>query len=435
MINFFLNYFSSEKDWIKYREKTFFNSLKDVEKYKKNKINFLNKFYNTKLESSPVLYGIPDSIQCEKVKLYRSGLTSVTSDRAYFYSKQEQQLVEKHHIWKIEKSHGLNSSGNVVWITPRDYGKTTFANNNRIFGPNNYLSTGVENNTYEIFYDQSWDKKMWKHNLELAQKIRPKFIRSSPSTIETIYYFLSDEVKFDCPVMLSEETLQEEVRLMASRIFTKVIDKMVCWDGCMGWFECPHGTKHVYDEFCHIERINGNLVTTDLNNFACPFIRYANGDEGEINQIECKCGLAGNYFENFYGKIIESLFIEDETGGRIVPGRFFSEKLSVFLRLGKEWSFEKTKIAFDEKLIYRIKQNKDLSIDFQYSAEKEFTEPQRDELLNFLRKTLWKNKNCKKIIISKKNIDEIIIKNRRRSKSLFIESDFVKNLRKPLLGN
>lgn len=432
MLNYYLNYFSSEKDWMSNRHKTFFSSLKDVEKYQKNKILFLNKFYKTNVKASNIITKVPESINCEKLQLYRSGLTSVTSDRAYFYSKTEQTFVEQHHIWKIEQSHNLSQKGNVVWITPR---QVNYKNKDRLFGPNKYLSTGFQNDTYEVYYDQTWDKEMWEHNLKLIKKLKPKFIRTSPSTIETIYYFLCDEIIFDCPVMLSEETLQNEIRLMAERIFSKVIDKMVCWDGCMGWFECPHGTKHIYDEFCHLERINGILVTTDLNNFASPFIRYANGDEGEVDQIECKCGLVGNYFKNFYGKIIESIFIEDEKMGKIVPGRYLSEKLSVFLRLGKEYSFQKKHIIFDKKLVYRIKQNNDLSIDFQYSAEKEFTDLQERELINFLKRTLWQNKNCKKIFISKKNIDEVIVKTGRRSKSLFIESDYVKNLRKPIVGN
>lgn len=432
MIKIYKNYFSSENNWLKNRDKTFFYSLEEVEKYKNNKIEFLNKFYCIDVKSFVESDTIPNSKNCEKVKLFRSGKTSVTSDRSYFYSKKEQEFVEKHHIWKIEKSHNMTHAGSVVWITPRDYETDK---KNRIFGPNKYWSTGCQNDTYEMFYSQTWDADTWRYNLNLAKKLNLKFIRTSPSTIETIYYFLSNEIKFECPVILSEETLQPEVRIMAESMFSKVIDKMVCWDGCIGWFECPYGIKHIYDEFCYLEKINGILVSTDLNNFATPFVRYINGDNGDIDYIKCQCGICGSYFKEFYGKNIESLFIEDENGSRMLPGRFISEKLSVFLRLGKEWDFDKNKIDFDKKLIYRIKQKEDLSLEFQYSAEKEFSENQKKELVNFLRKTIWKNKNYKNIIIHKKNIDDLIDKKNRRNKSLFIESDYVKNLYKKTIRN
>lgn len=163
---------------------------------------------------------------------------------------------------------------------------------------------------------------------------------------------------------------------MAEEIFTKVIDKCMCWDGGLGWFECAYQTKHIYDEFCLIEELEEQtLAVTDLQNLSTPFFRYLNGDKGSIGQIDCPCGLSGNYFKEFYGKVIEAIYINEKESP--LPGRYISEKLSGFFRLGSDYNYFKDNaliendlspfketIEFPKKIVYRIKQTEELEINF-----------------------------------------------------------------------
>jgi phenylacetate-CoA ligase len=54
---------------------------------------------------------------------------------------------------------------------------------------------------------------------------------------------------------------------------------------------CRSGFHIVPARFVIETDANGELLITDLDNYATPFIRYAIGDVGTIQKIECSCGL------------------------------------------------------------------------------------------------------------------------------------------------
>jgi hypothetical protein len=426
MIKSVISYFSSYDSWMKNRDKTFFKELDQVHKYQKNRLNYILRFHgvNKEIEHHTNIFPLKKNISY--ATLLRSGTTSVTSNREYYYSQPQQQIIEQHHIWKIQKSHQMLRPGNVVWISlsPRRDSTNKF----KLSGPKKYSSVGLENNVYELFFDQKFNKKEWQLSLELLKDMDIKFIRASPSIIETIYYFLGDSIKFNCAFMSSEETLNDSVKKIAESMFSKVIDKMVCWDGCLGWFECPHKVKHIYDEFSIVQELENEVLSvTDLNNLACPFVNYINGDRGVIGQIQCDCGIVGNYFKSFEGKIIESIYVNEDNLERYVPGRLISEKLSGFFRLGKNYDING--IDFDKNFTYRIRQRANLEIDFYYDSNKDLTQEQKERIVSFCNFIIWGNKNCKKINIIKTPIGDLISKEHRRSKSLSVESDFLRNNR------
>lgn len=443
------DYFSSEENWIKKREKTIFKSLEEVEKYQKKRINYLKKYYKINDQINEYTDKIQSNIKKNNcLKMLRSGTTSLNEDRTYYYSMPEQTIMDKHHFWKIEKTHNILEPGDVIWIKPADpnlpdeSGKVLGnPKKNRIYGPKKRFSLG-ENNVYELSFNAKFKKDHWMYNLNLAKELNPKLVRTSPSVVQTIYSYFGDEYNFNCPVVLSEESLHQEVRDMAEQMFSKVIDKCMCWDGGLGWFECPHKTKHIYDEFCLVEELeHGVLASTDLQNLSNLFFKYLNGDQGNIRKINCECGLSGNCFEFFQGKIIEAIFIENEAP---IPGRYISEKLSGFFRLGKNYNLIgdnafidndlskiTTPMQFPEKFVYRIKQQKNLEINFYYNCLGTLSEEHKKSTDDFLKTIIWQNKNCKKInFIRDENLFD---KKFKRSKSLFIESDFIKDYQKELI--
>jgi hypothetical protein len=419
------NYFNSEDIWIKNKDNTFFKSIDQMKSYQKDRLKYLLNFYNTRIPDSftselPILKN-----QENTMRFARSGTTSINKNRHYFYSSKEYPQVEKHHIWKLEKLHRLESPGNIVWLAPTDYKLIGGHKKSRIYGPEKYLSCGLQNDVFLLLYNHYFDVDDWKYNLDLCKSYNPKYIRASPSVVESIHYLLGDSIKFNCPIVLSEETLNENIRNIAKNIFSKVIDKMLCWDGGLGWVECPYGIKHIYDEFCIVEQLETRqLATTDLNNMAMPFLRYLNGDSGEISTIKCDCGICGNYFKTFDGKTIQSLYAND----KLIPGRFLSEKFSVFLRTGKEFSEEINSFSFPN-MIYRIKQNKDLSVDFIYCSEIELSELEKNGINVFMNKIIWQNHMPKNVRFKKEDMQSFCYKETRRSKSLFIESDYLRGIK------
>ena len=69
-------------------------------------------------------------------------------------------------------------------------------------------------------------------------------------------------------------------------------------------FECQNHSLHVNMENCIAEDIDGELVITNLNNYATPFIRYKTGDRGRVVRRSCKCELETDVIVGLQGKSI-----------------------------------------------------------------------------------------------------------------------------------
>ena len=64
----------------------------------------------------------------------------------------------------------------------------------------------------------------------------------------------------------------------------------------------------------------GDLVITDLHNYAMPLIRYVNGDQGQLSPSVCPCGNPLPLLEQISGRRLDMIVTP---GGRRLPGEFF----------------------------------------------------------------------------------------------------------------
>lgn len=103
--------------------------------------------------------------------------------------------------------------------------------------------------------------------------------------------------------------------------------------------ECErHGGLHINADHLVVELVDtsgrevagspGDVVVTDLHNYAMPLVRYANGDRAtSAPGIACDCGRGLPILQSVDGRILDMIVTTD---GRYVPGEFF-----VHLLLGK----------------------------------------------------------------------------------------------------
>ena len=91
--------------------------------------------------------------------------------------------------------------------------------------------------------------------------------------------------------------------------------------------ECDHHTgMHINMERFVVEidtpdnNGTGDILVTDLENIAFPFIRYRIGDTGRISKNLCTCGRKSLLFENVIGR---SLDIIKTPSGRMISGEMF----------------------------------------------------------------------------------------------------------------
>ncbi|MCE9598788.1 MAG: hypothetical protein K8S54_12545 [Spirochaetia bacterium] len=91
----------------------------------------------------------------------------------------------------------------------------------------------------------------------------------------------------------------------------------------LGWVaaECSHGTYHVWEDMAYLEilddsderRITGEIVGTNLHNFATPFIRYRQGDLGTLGTGSCACGRSTIQLTGLLGRRNDSFVLNGQT--------------------------------------------------------------------------------------------------------------------------
>ena len=101
--------------------------------------------------------------------------------------------------------------------------------------------------------------------------------------------------------------------------------------------ECPHGNLHVNAERVYLEIVSngkvlppgeeGDIVITDLDNFAFPMIRYAIGDRGILSRESCPCGRGLPVLQSILGRSID--YIKTPSGLPIRVSNVLSELFRV----------------------------------------------------------------------------------------------------------
>lgn len=145
-----------------------------------------------------------------------------------------------------------------------------------------------------------------KEHYEDMMRYKPKGIRGYASSL----YFLAkyiDENKLPVPkvmvVFTTGEKLHPNYRYKIQQVFhAPVFDGYGASDGGVTAHECyMHEGMHIGEEHCVLEIVSndgkvlpdgevGHVITTDLNNYVFPFIRYKVGDLAYIKKELCSCG-------------------------------------------------------------------------------------------------------------------------------------------------
>lgn len=290
--------FSDWNNWRRRRHLCKFRSSPSLRFYQNRCLKRLLDHHDKCLAG--ILESIPEPRSQDGVRFTTSGTTGVP--KSYFFGREHHELIDNHHIWRIQDAHNIRN-GNVVVVEIRN---RLTADAPTLRGPSKHSSFGLDNDTWHLTYSaQDGCKDFWRTWLTEVRNLEPVFVYMAPSDLQIIHEL--SPTRIECPVILTGETLYDSVRTAGKEMFTTVIDKMRCWDGGLSFFECPCGRKHIYDELCYVEQVDGRLVSTDFYNFAHAFIRYANGDEGKIEQGLCECGIYGNFLARFAGKEVERL--------------------------------------------------------------------------------------------------------------------------------
>lgn len=168
------------------------------------------------------------------------------------------------------------------------------------------------------------DDASLERHLESFKKIHPCAVRGYGSSLAIFARFIKETgykpsgIKV---VLTTGEVLMPNYRKELEEVFSApVFDAYGAGDGGIVSHECDkHNGLHITEELCVIEITNkegdvlpdgerGFVTTTDLENYAFPFIRYHVGDMSYIKKEPCSCGRHTRQFGEVMGRAGKLLY-------------------------------------------------------------------------------------------------------------------------------
>jgi phenylacetate-CoA ligase len=119
--------------------------------------------------------------------------------------------------------------------------------------------------------------------------------------------------------------------------------------------ECgAHAGLHVHAENLVVETARpaaegaSDILVTDLHNYGMPFVRYAIGDLGILDDSPCACGRGLPRISSIEGRALEVLRTPE---GRVVPGEVFPHLMKEFPEIRQ---FQARQLALDHIVISAV---------------------------------------------------------------------------------
>jgi len=230
--------------------------------------------------------------------------------------------------WDLLESWGINLASNKAYIN-------RIVRTSRLSNILNFLMWYP---TKRIFLDAKnlTNETMQVFTTELF-KLKPKVLQGyAGGLLEYAKYSEERKISFDFlqVVWSTSAPLSDSNRKYIENIFnSRVYDQYGCCEIFWLAAECKFQKGlHVHDAFRLIEVVdeNGNLkkdgeygdiIVTDLSNFAFPLIRYRNGDRGRFLSNSCECGSKAPILDKIKGRITDNIKLPS---GKVISGEYLT---------------------------------------------------------------------------------------------------------------
>ena len=178
------------------------------------------------------------------------------------------------------------------------------------------------------------DAAMWA-TFRKMDRCHPQTILAYPSSLYQFAAFLFENglaPKWDLKgIITSAEMLHSHYRSLAETVFsTKVYNRYGGREVGLIAMECAAGRMHIncHDLYLEIDSPNpytmsGDILITQLNNYAMPFIRYRIGDIGRLSDEVCSCGNQLPILADLLGRSTATFRTKT---GTLIHGGYFTQQ-------------------------------------------------------------------------------------------------------------
>ena len=236
------------------------------------------------------------------------------------------------------------------------------------------------------------EEKMMEYARKL-EEFKPKFIRGYPSALFILAKYLHENDYNDIrprAVFTTAETLLPYQRKVIEDVFgCDVYDGYGCRDGNANAMECvEHTGYHIAAEQVIMELVSmkdgehvspgemGEIIATDLHNYAMPFIRYAVEDVAVPSDEICPCGRGLPLLKSIEGRVFDIIKLKD---GTMLSGVPITGELDDMESVKQYQIIQESN---DEMIVKIVK-------------EKSYTEEDTKRILRMLRERVGKEMNIK----------------------------------------
>ncbi len=255
--------------------------------------------------------------------LIRLRTGSSTGSPLWFYSCKYTQAFQNAAKLRCRKWWGIEPGDMMFefWASPIELskrGKVTVIKDQYLM--NHYMLSAL-NMTAEVMTGY----------VELMNKKKPRVIVGYPSAMHMLAQHIehTNGLKLDFipkGIVVTAEMLLPNQREAITKVFNApVINEYGARDGGLIAYECPKGSMHIVAENVFLEvdektainsdPLSGDVLVTNLDSFAYPFIRYRLGDQITLSNKCCECGRSLPCLDNIEGRKTD--WLTDKTGKKI----------------------------------------------------------------------------------------------------------------------
>ncbi|OOG20660.1 hypothetical protein B1C78_17045 [Thioalkalivibrio denitrificans] len=257
-------------------------------------------------------------------KLVRLRTGSSTGSPLWFYSSTHTQAFQNAAKLRCRRWWGIEPGDMMFefWASPIELSKQALVHNAKDRHLMNHYLLSAHNMTEAVMAEY----------IALMNRKKPRVIVGYPSALHLLAQYLEaggTRLRFTPKgVVATAEMLLPAQREAIQRAFgAPVINEYGARDGGLLAYECPEGSMHVVAENVFLEvdpdtspdgdPARGDVLVTNLESFAYPFIRYRVGDQVTLSDKSCSCGRGLPRLERIEGRRTDWLV---DSAGRKIHG-------------------------------------------------------------------------------------------------------------------